>query len=53
MKANENERLAKQLLDSKSERPKGHVLKTPKKPGIEERKKAEAQRKAIQHDLGK
>jgi hypothetical protein len=39
MKANENEQLAEQLLDSESERPKGHVLKTPKKPSIEEKKK--------------
>jgi hypothetical protein len=42
---------AEQLLDSKGERPKEHVLKSPKKPGVKEKNKT--QRKAIQHDLGK
>ena len=33
MKPNQNDELAEQLLDTKkSERPKEHVLKTPKKP---------------------
>jgi len=49
-----NEQLAEQLLDTKkSERPKEHVLKTPKKPTVEEKNKAAKQRKAIQDDLGK
>ncbi len=47
------EQLAEELLNSKSERPKEHVLKTPKKPGVKEKNKAQTQRKAIQHDLGK
>jgi hypothetical protein len=47
------EQSAEQLLDSKGVRPKGHVLKTPKKPTAEEKIKAAKQRKAIQHDLGK
>jgi hypothetical protein len=53
MKPNQNDELAEQLLDSKGERPKGHVLKTPKKPTAEEKEKAAKQRKAIQDDLGK
>ena len=48
-----DEQLAEQLLDSKGERPKEHVLKTPKKPGVKEKNKAQTQRKAIQHDLGR
>ena len=47
------EQLAEELLNSKSERPKEHVLKTPKKPTAEEKIKAVKQRKAIQNDLGK
>jgi hypothetical protein len=47
------EQSAEQLLDSKGERPKEHVLKSPKKPGVKEKNKAQTQRKAIQHDLGK
>jgi|HubBroStandDraft_4_1064222.scaffolds.fasta_scaffold56549_3 hypothetical protein len=46
--------LAEQLLNSKkSERPKEHALKTPKKPTAKEKNKAATQRKAVQHDLGK
>ncbi len=49
-----DEQLAEQLLDTKkSERPQEHVLKTPKKPTVKEKNKAQTQRKAIQHDLGK
>ena len=49
-----NEQLAEQLLDTtKSERPKEHVLKTPKTPTAEEKNKAAKQRKDIQNDLGK
>lgn len=40
MKPNQNDELAEQLLDTKqSERPKKHVLKTPKKPTAEEKEK--------------
>jgi len=54
MKPNQNDELAEQLLDiKKSERPKEHVLKIPKKPTVEEKEKAAKQRKAIQDDLGK
>jgi hypothetical protein len=54
MKPNQNDELAEQLLDTKkSERPKEHVLKTPKKPTAEEKNKAAKQRKDIQKDLGK
>jgi len=54
MKPNQNDELAEQLLDTKkSERPKEHVLKTPKKPTTEEKNKAAKQRKAMQDDLGK
>ena len=54
MKSNQNDELAEQLLDTKkSERPKEHVLKTPKKPTAEEKNKAAKQRKDIQNDLGK
>jgi hypothetical protein len=54
MKAHQTDELAEQLLDTKkSERPKEHILKTPKKPTAEEKIKAAKQRKAIQDDLGK
>ena len=52
MKSNQHES-AEQLLNSKGERPKEHVLKTPKKPGVKQKNKAKTQHKAIQHDLGK
>ena len=42
-----------QLLDSESQRPKEHVLKSPKKPDAKQKNKAATQRKAIQHDTGK
>jgi hypothetical protein len=47
------DRLAEQLLDTKGERPREHVLKTPKKPTVKEKNKAKTQRKAIERDLGK
>jgi hypothetical protein len=48
-----NKQFAEELLDTKiTERPKEHVLKTPKKPSVKEKNKAATQRKAIQHDLG-
>jgi preprotein translocase subunit Sss1 len=53
MNPNQNDELAEQLLDSKGERPKGHVLKAPKKPTAEEKEKVAKQGKAIQDDLGK
>jgi hypothetical protein len=49
----QNHDAVEQLLESKSERPKGHILKSPKKPGVKEKNKAATQRKAIEHDLGK
>ena len=49
-----DEQLAEQLLDTeKSERPKEHVLQTPKKPTAEEKEKAAKQHKDMQDDLGK
>lgn len=45
--------VAEQLLDAKGERPKEHVLKTPRKPTAKEKNKAKTQRKAIVHDLGR
>ena len=49
-----DEQLAEQLLGTKkSERPKEHVLETPKRPTTEEKNKAAKERKAIQDDLGK
>lgn len=54
MKSNQNDESADQLLDTKkSERPKEHVLKTPKKPTVKEKNKAATHRKAARHDLGK
>ena len=54
MKTNQTDELAEQLLDTKkSERPKEHILKTPKTPTVEEKNKAAKQRKDIQDDLGK
>ena len=50
---NQDRELAERLLDAKGERPKEHVLKTPKKPTVKEKNKAKTQHKAIKHDLGK
>jgi hypothetical protein len=47
------EQLAEQLLNSASEYPKEHILKTPKEPTAEEKNKAAKQRNMIQDDLGK
>lgn len=35
----QNHDAVEQLLESKSERPKGHILKSPKKPGAKEKNK--------------
>ena len=52
MKAHQTDELAEQLLDTKkSERPKEHVLKSPKKPTAEEKEKAAKQRKATRFAL--
>jgi hypothetical protein len=49
----DDQKVADELLDSKSERPKGHILRKPRKPTVKEKNKAETQQKAIKHDTGR
>jgi len=48
-----NDEVAEQLLDSKTEHPQEHILKSPKKPTAKEKNKAATQRKAVRHDTGR
>lgn len=48
-----NQEIAEQLLDSTGERPQEHILKSPKKPTAQEKKKAAKQREAIRRDTGR
>jgi hypothetical protein len=43
--------VSRAVVGQQGGRPKEHVRKSPKKPGVKEKNKT--QRKAIQHDLGK